>query len=670
MSQNGGDNSTEEGQQPGISKFQMQALVSEMRRVMRMEMEQIHERIDKLEEETTKRQPPPRRVQPRAQCGDAVDEEELEELDERPMNGGRFERGYRGANNGRRPRQDDDLGSIKVTIPPFQGRNDPEAYLEWEKKIEMVFECHNYSENKKERRRNYEQPVETWDEMKAIMRKRFIPNYYHRELFNKLQRLTQGSRSVDEYHKEMEVAMIRASVQEDREATMARFLHGLNREIADVVEMQHYVELTDMVHQAIKVEQQLKRRNLARKGTGAITSNSWKAAPKRDEWPSTKPKFEPSKDAKPATTFKQGNTEPSTSKNRDMKCFKCHGRGNIASECPNKKVMVINAQGEIESEDEKEDEVDELPSFGDTYEGQYAAEGELLVARRALSAQGKEEENNQRENLFHTRCFVNGKVCSVIIDGGSCTNVASTELVEKLGLPTLRHARPYRLQWLNNSGEIKVTKQVLVAFSIGKYEDEVLCDVVPMQACHVLLGRPWQYDRRATHDGYTNRYSFIIKKQPMTLVPLSPKQEFEDVFPEEVPPGLPPIRGIEHQIDFVPGATIPNRPAYRSSPEETKELQRQVDELLEKGHVRESMSPCAVPVLLVPKKDGTWRMCVDCRAINNITVKYRHPIPRLDDMLDELHGSCVFSKIDLKSGYHQIRMKEGDEWKLHLNKSR
>ncbi|KAI9166203.1 hypothetical protein LWI28_027951 [Acer negundo] len=130
-----------------------------------------------------------------------------------------------------------------------------------------------------------------------------------------------------------------------------------------------------------------------------------------------------------------------------------------------------------------------------------------------------------------------------------------------------------------------------------------------------------------------------------------------------MPIGLPPIRGIVHQIDFVPEAPIPNRPVYRSNPEETKELQRQVNELMERGYVCESMSPCTVPVLLLPKKKGTWRMCVNCRAINYITVKYQHHIPRLDDMLDELHGSVVFTKIYLRSGYHQIRMKEGDKWK-------
>ena len=100
---------------------------------------------------------------------------------------------------------------------------------------------------------------------------------------------------------------------------------------------------------------------------------------------------------------------------------------------------------------------------------------------------------------------------------------------------------------------------------------------------------------------------------------------------------------------------------YCSNPEETKELQRQVKELMEKRYVRESMSLCAFPEILVPKKDETRRMCIGCRAINNVMVKYHHPIPRLDDMLDDLHGACVFSKIDLKSGYHQIRVKGGDE---------
>jgi hypothetical protein len=100
--------------------------------------------------------------------------------------------------------------------------------------------------------------------------------------------------------------------------------------------------------------------------------------------------------------------------------------------------------------------------------------------------------------------------------------------VEKLALTTLKHPLPYRLQWLNECGEVKVTRQVLVALSIGKYEDEVLCDVVPMHACHLLLGRPWPYDRRAMHDGFTNKYSFTLNRQPITVVPLTPKQVWED----------------------------------------------------------------------------------------------------------------------------------------------
>jgi septum formation topological specificity factor MinE len=109
------------------------------------------------------------------------------------------------------------------------------------------------------RRRNYERPVETWGELKAFMRRRFVPSHYYRDLYQKLQNLTQGSRSVEDYHKEMEVAMIRVIVKEDREARMARYLSGLNRDIANVVKLQHYVEVEDMVHMAMKVERQLKR---------------------------------------------------------------------------------------------------------------------------------------------------------------------------------------------------------------------------------------------------------------------------------------------------------------------------------------------------------------------------------------------------------------------------
>jgi hypothetical protein len=141
-------------------------------------------------------------------------------------------------------------------------------------------------------------------------------------------------------------------------------------------------------------------------------------------------------------------------------------------------------------------------------------------------------------------------------------------------------------------------------------------------------------------------------------------EEFVDIVVDELPRSLPPMRSVSHHIDLIPGASFPNKSMYKLTSQENEEVKRQVQELLDKGLVRESLSPCAVPTVLSPKKDGGWRMCTDSRAINKITIRYRFPLPRIDDLMDCLSGANKFANIDLKSGYHHIRMREGDEWKI------
>jgi hypothetical protein len=116
----------------------------------------------------------------------------------------------------------------------------------------------------------------------------------------------------------------------------------------------------------------------------------------------------------------------------------------------------------------------------------------------------------------------------VIIDGGSCNNLASNDMVDKLALITKPHPRPYYIQWLNNSGKAKVTKLVRINFTIGSYHDVVECDVVPMQACHILLGRPWQFDKDSMHHGRLNQYSFLHHDKKIVLHPMSPEAIMHD----------------------------------------------------------------------------------------------------------------------------------------------
>lgn len=140
-------------------------------------------------------------------------------------------------------------------------------------------------------------------------------------------------------------------------------------------------------------------------------------------------------------------------------------------------------------------------------------------------------------------------------------------------------------------------------------------------------------------------------------------KEFADVFPKELPKQLPPSRTVDFEIELEPGHSPPSRPTYRLTSEELAELKSTLDDLLDKGFIQPSVSPYGAPILFVKKKDGSRRMVIDYRGLNLLTVKNKYPLPRIDELLDQLAGAKFFSKLDLMSGYHQIRIKAGDTHK-------
>ena len=221
-----------------------------------------------------------------------------------------------------------------------------------------------------------------------------------------------------------------------------------------------------------------------------------------------------------------------------------------------------------------------------------------------------------------------------------------------LGKPWLNKYNP-DIDWPTNSMVIKTPHQehLLVGGPIEKrHHDPVSLNFISSKQV-----------KKAMKDG-EEVFLCIIKEETESSVPLEAQpilEEFKDVFPDDLP-SLPPKRKVDHAIDLDPGGKVPNLPTYRMSHKEHEELFKQLEDYMSKGFIRPSTSYCASPVLFVKKKDGSLRLCVDYRALNKITIKNRYPIPRIDDLLDSLHGARYFTKIDLRSGYHQIRIKEED----------
>ncbi|XP_074319582.1 uncharacterized protein LOC141656539 [Silene latifolia] len=550
-----------------------------------------------------------------------------------------------------------------------------------------------YDNLKHQRLREGKKPIKSLSKFKKKLLDKFVTKDYTQDLFIKLSKLRQDERPLETYLREFEQLTLQCEINEKPEQRIARFLEGLDKNIATKVRMQPLWSYDDVVNLALRVEKMGKFKPATPKPKPVYRPYT---GVKIVETP--KPVSQTGGDKGKTPMFPKSNQSLTKEK---IKCFQCQGYGHFRKDCPSKRALTameveeLEREGSVEYEEEpviEETTLEEEPSQKMVMA--HPDTGHSLVLWRIMHSQQAPLEEDQRSLIFRSRCTIQGR----------------------------EHPNPYKLRWLNKGAEVKVDKQCLVPFSIGNvYRDEILCDVVPMDACHLLLGRPWEFDKNSIHQGRSNTYSFKKGSRKITLTPLPPNQknygspsvtdgfngvlflseaqmvkkiqqeqpvlillskeihegvehqlpakagplleQYQDVFPPELSSGLPPLRGIEHQIDLVPGFVLPNRPAYRCDPDATRELHKQIDELMSKGFVRESLSPCAVPALLVPKKNGTWRMCIDSRAINNITVKYRFPIPRLDDMLDELSGARISSKIGLRQGYDQVRIREGDEWK-------
>jgi hypothetical protein len=166
----------------------------------------------------------------------------------------------------------------------------------------------------------------------------------------------------------------------------------------------------------------------------------------------------------------------------------------------------------------------------------------------------------------------------------------------------------------------------------------------------------------AYHQGNQAFLAFVVaptKQAKKNLEDIPMVCEYPDVFSSDYF-GLPPQREMEFGIESVPGTNPISKAPYRMASSELKELKEQIQELLDKGFIRPCISPWGASVLFVKKKDGSMRMCIDYRELNKVTIKNRYPLPRIDDLLDQLQGAWVLSKVDLCSGYHQVRVKEED----------
>eukprot|EP00253_Pinus_taeda_P004927 PITA_04927 len=318
-----------------------------------------------------------------------------------------------------------------------------------------------------------------------------------------------------------------------------------------------------------------------------------------------------------------------------------------------------------------------LDSGDETIVTTIGIKGKDSKASTSNSAQSVDNENNERERneLFHIKVISKHDKIDTLFDSGSQVNLISETIVKKLGLQTKPHEKPYPLGLVCDKTKLQVMRQCKLRFVVGlTFVDEIELDIVPLDICGIVLGSPYMYDRKAIFYRVENKYQltkygmeYIVRAHKLKGCDSKQKADLVKVVLEndvlfQEPKGLPPKREIVHDIYLQQDAPLPNIGMYRLSSLENVEIKKHVQELLDKGFIRPSISPCGSPIVLGRKKDGLWRMCIDYKALNKITMNNGYHLPCIDDLLDQLKEAIYFSKLDLRSGYHQVKVVEQDAW--------
>jgi hypothetical protein len=330
------------------------------------------------------------------------------------------------------------------------------------------------------------------------------------------------------------------------------FLWGLRTEIHDIIDYKEYNIVNHLFQLAMLVEKELQGRQPTRVKSSfmpchtsttpstscAPTTAHFLMTPSTSRAPSTSTTPPPAPRASemtpPASRAAAKLSSSSTSSNgrtSDIKCHHSHGVGHFQRDCPSKKSYIATDDGGYVSASDVEDyfalqtnnagdlDDDDADVFGSEHTEEYNTK--TYVVQRVFSAQVDTSEKLQCHNLFQIFFVIKDCRVHTIIDRGSCNNLMSADFVAKIGLTTCLHTHSYYIQWLNNSGMAKITHTSHVHFSIGTYHDYADCDVVPMQACFLLLGRPWKFDTDAIHYGRSNKYTLVHNGKKITLLPLT-----------------------------------------------------------------------------------------------------------------------------------------------------